>query len=112
MFDAVLVNRPASPLDFDQRLRALESFLKLSDAQSLAAANKRINNILKKVESSISNEVDAGKLVEPAERELYAQLQDAEADAAPLYAARNHGRTDASGNATPSGGSVLRCKVW
>ncbi|MBC7984777.1 MAG: glycine--tRNA ligase subunit beta, partial [Candidatus Obscuribacterales bacterium] len=42
MFDAVLANRPSSPLDFDRRLRALHEFLQLSDAQSLAAANKRI----------------------------------------------------------------------
>jgi glycyl-tRNA synthetase beta chain len=90
MFDAVLANRPASLLDFDQRLRALVSFLKLSDAQSLAAANKRINNILKKVEGTISNEVHEDKFVEAAERDLYKQLQAAETDTRPLFAARNY----------------------
>lgn len=90
MFDAVLANRPTSPLDFDQRLRALVRFLKLSDAQSLATANKRINNILKKLEGSISGEVHADKFVEAAEKELYAQLQSAEADTAPLFASRNY----------------------
>ncbi len=90
MFDAVLANRPASPLDFDRRLRALESFLKLSDAQSLAAANKRINNILKKAEGATGTEVQADKFIEPAERDLYAQLQSAEHDTAPLFAASNY----------------------
>jgi glycyl-tRNA synthetase beta chain len=90
MFDAVLANRPASPLDFDQRLRALESFLKLNDAPSLAAANKRINNILKKVEGGIGQEIFADKFVESEERELYAQLQSAESDTKPLFAARKY----------------------
>jgi glycyl-tRNA synthetase beta chain len=48
MFDAVLATRPASPLDFDARLRALAAFLELPDARSIAAANKRIVNILRK----------------------------------------------------------------
>jgi len=48
MFDAVLDTRPASPLDFDQRLRALAAFLKLPEAAGLTAANKRIANILRK----------------------------------------------------------------
>ncbi|HEX2583775.1 MAG TPA: glycine--tRNA ligase subunit beta [Steroidobacteraceae bacterium] len=90
MFDAVLANRPASPLDFDQRLRALHSFLKLSDAQSLAAANKRISNILKKVEGAIGGDVDKKLLEEAAEKELYTQLQSAEADTTPMFAARNY----------------------
>lgn len=90
MFDAVLANRPAAPLDFDQRLRALANFLGLSDAQSLAAANKRINNILKKVEGPIPNQVRAEQFVESCERELFAQLQSAEKDTAPLFAARNY----------------------
>ncbi|MGD9841998.1 MAG: glycine--tRNA ligase subunit beta [Steroidobacteraceae bacterium] len=90
MFDAVLANRPASPLDFDHRLRALESFLKLSDAQVLAAANKRINNILKKAESDFGDEVDTELFAEDAERNLYKQLQLAEQDTAPLFAASNY----------------------
>ncbi len=90
MFDAVLANRPASLLVFDNRLRALVSFLKLSDAQSLAAANKRINNILKKVEGEISKEVHADKFVEVAERDLYSALISAEKDTAPLFATNNY----------------------
>lgn len=90
MFDAVLANRPTSPLDFDQRLRALVSFLGLNDALSLAAANKRITNILKKVEGSVPSEVHVEKFVEAAERELFAQLQSAETDTAPLFSTRNY----------------------
>ncbi|HVY23637.1 MAG TPA: glycine--tRNA ligase subunit beta [Steroidobacteraceae bacterium] len=90
MFDAVLANRPASPLDFDQRLRALHSFLKLSDAQSLAAANKRISNILKKVDGAIGGEVEKKLLEEAAEKDLYKELQSAETDATPMFAARNY----------------------
>ena len=90
MFDAVLANRPASPLDFDTRLRALHSFLNLSDAQALAAANKRINNLLKKAETTLSNEVSTDKFIEAAERTLYEQLLSAEQATAPLFAASNY----------------------
>ncbi len=90
MFDAVLANRPGSPLDFDTRLRALHSFLNLSDAQALAAANKRINNLLKKAETTLSNEVSTDKFVEAAERTLYEQLLSAEQATAPLFAASNY----------------------
>lgn len=89
MFDAVLANRPTSPLDFDTRLRALDAFLKLSDAQALAAANKRINNILKKADTADTG-VQPESFVENAERSLFEQLQNAEADTAPLFAAGNY----------------------
>ena len=90
MFDAVLANRPASPLDFDHRLRALQSFLRLNDAQSLAAANKRISNILKKVDGAIGSEVEKKLLDEAAEKELFVQLQAAEKDTGPMFIARNY----------------------
>ena len=60
MFDAVLDTRPASPLDFDERLRALSAFLALPDAAGLTAANKRIANILKKAGEQPSPRVDPG----------------------------------------------------
>jgi glycyl-tRNA synthetase beta chain len=62
----------------------------LSDAQSLAAANKRISNILKKVDGAIGGEVEKKLLVEAAEKELFKQLQGAETDTAPMFAARNY----------------------
>jgi glycyl-tRNA synthetase beta chain len=48
MFSAVLSRAPSSPLDFDRRLRAVQAFMELDSAESLAAANKRIANILRK----------------------------------------------------------------
>lgn len=90
MFDAVLASRPVSPLDFDTRLRALHSFLQLTDAQALAAANKRINNILKKVDGNISGEVDVGRFVETAERYLHQQLVTVEQSTIPAFEAGNY----------------------
>src|SRR6185312_4271955 len=76
MVDAVLATRPASPLDFDARLRALSSFLALPDAASLAAANKRVANILRKAGESAPASVDAGALAAPAERQLYEAMRE------------------------------------
>ena len=47
MFDAVTASQPGAPLDIERRLNALAEFLRLPEAQSLAAANKRIANILR-----------------------------------------------------------------
>jgi glycyl-tRNA synthetase beta chain len=71
MFDAVLAARPASPLDFDARLKALSMFLALPEAGSLTAANKRISNILRKANTAPAREVDVLKLREDAEVRLY-----------------------------------------
>jgi len=60
IFDSVAAIRPTSPLDFDRRVKAVQSFSQLPEAQSLAAANKRTNNILKK------NAVSGGVSVNPA----------------------------------------------
>jgi glycyl-tRNA synthetase beta chain len=71
MFDAVLATRPASPLDFDARLKALATFLELPEAASLTAANKRIQNILRKAPGAAAPEVDVERLRESAEVRLY-----------------------------------------
>jgi glycyl-tRNA synthetase beta chain len=94
MFDAVLDRRPASPLDFDARLRALAAFLKLSDAAALASANKRIANILRKAEES-KTAVDAGSLQptllqQAEERALYDALAQVRPDAERLLDARDY----------------------
>ena len=75
-FDAVLSIRPCSLSDFDQRLRAINAFALLTESSALAAANKRIRNILKKNESTavvVSSEL----LREPAEQALYQALHQA-----------------------------------
>jgi glycyl-tRNA synthetase beta chain len=75
MFDAVLASRPLSLLDFDARLRALVAFVARPEGASLAAANKRIANILRKAESPSAATpsavpLDDALLREDAEREL------------------------------------------
>jgi glycyl-tRNA synthetase beta chain len=90
MFDAVLATRPASALDFDARLRALVQFLQLPDAASLAAANKRIANLLKKVAGPVGDRVDAALLIDPAEQVLAEQVVAIAREVEPKFAARNY----------------------
>ena len=71
MFDAVLATKPGSPLDFDARLKALRAFLDLPEATALAAANKRIANILRKSGESQHGAVDVDTLKDPAETALW-----------------------------------------
>lgn len=72
--DAVLCLQPHHPLDIDQRMHAVTAFRSLPAAESLAAANKRIGNILKKVEGALPDKVDPNVLQDDAEKALYAQL--------------------------------------
>ncbi len=74
IFDAVLATRPRSPLDADARVQALVEFLRRPEALSLAAANRRIANILKKSAAATPAAIDAQLLRAPAERELHAAL--------------------------------------
>lgn len=89
-FDAVADVQPASLPDFDRRLKAIAAFAKLREAASLAAANKRIRNILRKHEGEIPESVDTARLVEPAEQSLHAAFAQARADTDPLLAARDY----------------------
>jgi glycyl-tRNA synthetase beta chain len=89
-FDAVLATRPASALDFDARLRALVQFLQLPDAASLAAANKRIANILKKVTEPVGETVDESRLIDPAEQILAEQVVAIAREVEPKFAARDY----------------------
>jgi glycyl-tRNA synthetase beta chain len=90
MFDAVLATRPASPLDFDARLRALGKFLSLPDAASLASANKRIANILRKATEPVGDHVDAALLRDPAEQILGEQVAGMARLVEPKFAAREY----------------------
>ncbi|TSA04555.1 MAG: glycine--tRNA ligase subunit beta [Methylococcus sp.] len=77
-FEAVLAVRPSSLPDFMKRVDAVKAFRHLPEAESLAAANKRIRNLLKRNESQdVAASVDAGGLVEAPERELLAAAREA-----------------------------------
>ncbi len=71
---AVAAVRATRPLDVDQRLRAVAAFRSLPAAESLAAANKRIGNILRKADGAGNHAMDFDRLVEPAEQALAEQL--------------------------------------
>ncbi|MFO1371358.1 MAG: glycine--tRNA ligase subunit beta [Candidatus Competibacteraceae bacterium] len=83
-FEAVLECRPPRPLDFDRRIRAVSAFRELPEAASLAAANKRIRNILKKVETVLPFEVQPELLREEAEQALAGCLVELSSEAVPL----------------------------
>ena len=76
--DAVLSQRPARLMDVDARLKAVRGFASLPEAAALAAANKRVGNILKKVVGAVPTEFNRGHehLPEAAERRLAAVLDD------------------------------------
>ncbi len=92
LFDAVLSRRPTEPRDFDLRLRAVEAFRKLPQAESLAAANKRIANILKKVEGDIPAKIDPSLLTEASEQALFAALSKLTDVVTPMFAAGDYTR--------------------
>jgi len=93
MFAAVRARRPASLLDFAERLAAVASFLQLDAAASLAAANKRTANILRQAEFADGTTLDATLFEEDAERKLFIALQTARKNVAPLIERRAY--TDA-----------------
>ncbi len=74
-FEAVAAVRPTRPLDFDRRLKAVQAFRALPEAESLAAANKRIANILRKSEAAPVARVYEALLEAGAERALHEALQ-------------------------------------
>ena len=83
--DAIASVNPQRPLDFDQRVKAVTEFRKLEAAEPLAAANKRIGNILKKVETDIPQSVDTALLTEEAEKALYQTILDQTEKVTPLF---------------------------
>ena len=89
-FEAVLAVNPAEPLDFMQRLQAVKAFRQLPEAESLAAANKRILNILKKSDSPAET---VGQLVEDVEITLLELAKKSAADIQPLLEKRDYQAT-------------------
>jgi len=87
-FDAVISVTPAEPLDFIQRLRAVKLFRQLPEAESLAAANKRIRNILRKSDTEAPRSV--GDLIEAQEKQLLAAALQSALDIQPLLVNRDY----------------------
>ncbi|KDQ00123.1 hypothetical protein EN35_11835 [Rhodococcus qingshengii] len=71
---AVLARRPTRPADFDARMKAVSHFRTLDAAAALAAANKRVSNILAKSDEVLSDRVNASTLKEPEEIKLAMQV--------------------------------------
>lgn len=83
--DAVLSLAPALLGEVPTRLAAVRTFSELAEAPALAAANKRVSNILKKVESEVQAQVNTGLLTEPAEIALNAALSKVKPEADKLF---------------------------
>ena len=85
VFDAVSALSPSRPLDVDKRIKAVTAFRELSAAESLAAANKRVANILKKSATNETLLVDEKLLSEDAEKKLYQVLNDLSKVVEPMF---------------------------
>ena len=73
--EAVLVCRPTSPLDIDQRIRGVDAFRDLPDMISLASANKRIHNLLKKAKDTFPSEPNPSLFQHATETRLYQEME-------------------------------------
>ena len=90
LIDAVLATRPTRLLDLDRRIKACQAFRSLPEASSLAAANKRISNILKKTDEVIPEQVDISQLVDNAEKKLATVLNDLNTEVVPMMEAGDY----------------------
>ena len=88
--DAVMARQPESLLDFAHRLAAVQDFLGLDEAESLAAANKRIANILKKSGGEAADTIDAKLFEETAEKELFSALERVGSAVRPMIASHEY----------------------
>jgi glycyl-tRNA synthetase beta chain len=84
VFEAVFANRPESPLDFHRRILAVNAFQRLEAAETLAAANKRVSNILRKAGAPEEAEPDDSLFQLPEEAALYERLRDMEPEVTEL----------------------------
>ncbi|WP_432697125.1 glycine--tRNA ligase subunit beta [Marinobacterium sp. YM272] len=83
---AVHALKPTKPLDFDRRVRAVSHFRTLPESASLAAANKRVSNILSKLEGEIATDIDQSLLGDGAEATLANVVAELESELAPAFA--------------------------
>lgn len=90
VIQAVLARRPTNPADFDRRVKAVAEFRKLETASALAAANKRVANILAKVEGTLPTQVDAALLQAGAEQTLADALSAKQTELDGLFASGDY----------------------
>ncbi|WKD49902.1 glycine--tRNA ligase subunit beta [Microbulbifer spongiae] len=85
VFMSVAARNLSCPLDIDNRVHAVNAFSQLPESGALAAANKRVSNILAKLDTALPETIDEALLQEEAEKALYAAVQVARAEVEPLY---------------------------
>jgi glycyl-tRNA synthetase beta chain len=90
VFDAVSALSPSRPLDFDKRIKAVTAFRELAEAESLAAANKRVGNILKKSNTENYLAIDEKLLSEEAEKNLFQLLNSLSKTVEPMFDAGDY----------------------
>ena len=86
VIQAVLARRPTKPVDFDRRVKAVSHFRTLDAAEALAAANKRVSNILAKNDITTQGDVNESLLSDDAEKVLASHVAKFATELAPLYA--------------------------
>jgi len=90
VFLAVSAKNLSEPLDINNRVQAVNAFSKLPEAQALAAANKRVSNILAKLEGDIATEINSELFAEDAEKTLASEVAAKAKLVAPLFAERKY----------------------
>ncbi|AUI84916.1 glycine--tRNA ligase subunit beta [Vibrio azureus] len=90
IIQAVLARRPTKPADFDQRVKAVSHFRELEAAESLAAANKRVGNILAKFDGELAVDIDLALLQEDAEKALAENVEVMTEALEPAFATGNY----------------------
>lgn len=90
VIQAVLARRPTDPADFDRRVKAVAEFRKLDAASALAAANKRVANILAKVEGVLPQQINASLLQAGAEQALADALAAKQTELTALFQAGDY----------------------
>ena len=103
IIQAVLAKKPSSPLDFEKRIKAVSHFSTLAEAQTLAAANKRVGNILAKFKGELYESFNDKHATENAERELAVTYRDILVKVSPLMESKNYqaALTELAGLKTP-----------
>lgn len=89
-FEAVRVCEPSHPIDFDKRIAAVQQFSAMEEAESLSAANKRISNILKKLDEPFAETVDTNLFETDAEKNLFVTLDELREEVSRLIADRDY----------------------